>query len=62
MAADREMGTSGVRRHLATCPIRSDLQLIVEKLKSSITSPNASVLKNWEFDKMMVNFVFALLY
>ena len=51
MAAGRDMGTSGVRRHLATCPIRSDLRLIVDKLKSSVTSPNASVLKNWEFDQ-----------
>ena len=45
LPAGRHMGTSGVRRHLATCQIRSDLHLIVKKLKSSVSSPNTSVLK-----------------
>ena len=45
------MGTSGVRRHLDTCRVRSDLNLIVQKLKSSVSSPHASPLKHWEFDQ-----------
>lgn len=48
--AGRDVGTSGVQIHLATCKIRSDLNLIVQKLKSSVSSPHASMLKNWEFD------------
>jgi hypothetical protein len=50
LPAGREVGTSGVRRHLTTCTIRSDLHLIVQKMKSSVSSPHASMLKNWEFD------------
>jgi hypothetical protein len=51
LPAGRDVGTSGVRRHLATCKIRSDLHLIVQKLKASVSSPHASILKNWEFDQ-----------
>mgnify|MGYP005834540463 FL=1 len=49
--AGRDVGTSGVRRHLAACEKRSDLHLYVEKMKSSVSSPDASMLKQWNFDQ-----------
>lgn len=49
--AGRDVGTSGVRRHLAACEKRSDLHLYVEKMKSSVSSPDASMLKQWNFNQ-----------
>uniref|UniRef100_A0A8I6YG94 BED-type domain-containing protein n=1 Tax=Hordeum vulgare subsp. vulgare TaxID=112509 RepID=A0A8I6YG94_HORVV len=50
--AGRGVGTNGVQRHLAACEKRLDLSLVVDKLKSSISSPHGSMLQQWSFDQI----------
>lgn len=51
LVATRDVGTSSVRRHIASCKSRLEAHQIVDKMRSLVLSPHASMLKDWHFDQ-----------